>query len=138
VIPTTEFRTLPVTMEEPTDRTSAGTVTGIIFDGYKQLLSARTQSRAFHPTSAQRVLPSGTDLFVLVRGPVSGESVLCIHNLSAEDVDFEGSFSQVGRPEEGVFLDLISGDRVFPGQEAGGFSLTLSPWECLWLQLGGS
>lgn len=106
-----------------------------VFEGYKRLLSARARSRAFHPASPQAVFPSDRRTVALLRGPYDGESVLCLHNLSGDDVDFYARWDDVERPEEGVFLDLVSGDLIFPGTEPDGFSLTVGPWEQLWLRV---
>lgn len=119
---------------------------GIVFSGYKALLGARGTTAAFHPKSPQRVIESDTRLFVLLRGPFADpattedveateETVLAIHNLSSEVVEFRDRRDKYPWPEEGVLHDLVSGDIVYPTKEGPLFSIELEPYEVLWLAL---
>ena len=117
----------------------------LVFRGYKALLEARGSDPAFNPKSPQRVVESDTRLFVLLRGPFLDQpeedpeagtesSVLCIHNLSGDLVEFRDRKDTYPWPEEGVIRELISGDLVYPSEEGSLFSLELHPHEVMWLQ----
>lgn len=122
---------------------------GIVFAGYKALLGARGMTAAFHPKSPQEVIESDARLFVLQRGPfvdpaeteaaeaspAEGETVLAIHNLSTDVVEFRDKRAKYPWPEDGVLRDLISGDIVYPTKEGALFSIELEPYEVLWLAL---
>ena len=126
-----------------------GSLRNLVFHGYLSLLRARGASAALHPKSPQRVLESDSRLFVLLRGPFSDpvegaeaampeaampETVLAIHNLSADGVEFRGRKDRYPWPEDGVLRDLVTDDLVFPSSEGALFSLELEPYEVLWLR----
>lgn len=68
-------------------------------------------------------------------GPDNSGRVLCIHNVSREYVEFSTTKRAVGWPSSGVFVDLISGDVVYPTVEGERYSIELEPFEVLWLEL---
>ncbi|MFO8043233.1 MAG: sugar phosphorylase [Alkalispirochaeta sp.] len=116
------------------------TLRAMIFSGYKQLLRARAGHAAFHPRSPQRVVDSDDRLFVLLRGPYredqddSEESILAIHNLSSDVVEFRDRRDKYPWSDTGVMRDLVTDDLVVPTAEGALFSLELEPYEVLWLQ----
>ena len=116
------------------------TLRAMVFSGYKQLLRARAGHAAFHPRSPQHVVDSDARLFVLLRGPyredqdASEESLLAIHNLSSDVVEFRDRRDKYPWSDTGVMRDLVTDDLVFPTAEGALFSLELEPYEVLWLQ----
>ncbi|MEX2444183.1 MAG: sugar phosphorylase [Alkalispirochaeta sp.] len=123
--------------EEIADET---TVRAMVFSGYKQLLRARAGHAAFHPRSPQNVVASDHRLFVLLRGPYreevddTEESILAIHNLSSDVVEFRDRRDKYPWSDTGVLRDLVTDDLVVPTAEGALFSLELEPYEVLWLQ----
>ncbi|MFW5695663.1 MAG: sugar phosphorylase [Alkalispirochaeta sp.] len=116
------------------------TLRAMVFSGYKQLLRARAGHAAFHPRSPQRVVESDNRLLVLVRGPYREESddqedsILAMHNLSSDVVEFRDRRDKYPWSETGIVRDLVTGDLVYPTAEGALFSLELEPYEVLWLQ----
>ncbi|MFW5828426.1 MAG: sugar phosphorylase [Alkalispirochaeta sp.] len=113
---------------------------GMVFSGYKQLLRARAGHAAFHPRSPQHVMESDDRLLVLLRGPyregsdTGEESILAIHNLSSDVVEFRDRRDRYPWADTGVLRELVTDDLVYPTNEGALFSLELEPYEVLWLQ----
>ncbi len=106
------------------------------------MLSARSGEAAFHPRSPQRVLDSDDRLLAIVRGPYTEETdgdeeavtVLALHNVSSESVEFRDRRDKYPWSDDGVARDLITGDLVVPTSEGALFSLELEPYEVMWLR----
>ncbi|MDR1933633.1 MAG: sugar phosphorylase [Spirochaetales bacterium] len=123
-----------------------------IFCAYENLLAARMGETAFHPLAASRVLPTGKECFALLRESRDGRQpgrVLCLTNLLPKEADLCFAAKDLGLDGElcnpvndyrykrtGIyFTELVTGDTVYPTWENGhGFSLTLEPFEVLWLK----
>ncbi|MCP4358462.1 MAG: sugar phosphorylase [Chloroflexi bacterium] len=100
-----------------------------VFNGYRQLLKARTTNPAFHPNGAQDVLFCHQAIFALWRVSENGrERVLCLHNVSSQPQQLNLSLKQSANS----MIDLIQGD-VY-AFEAGQLNLILEPYQVLWLQ----
>lgn len=99
----------------------------MIFSGYSKLLKARASHDAFHPTAGQKILDMGSKLFALERTAVDGRSVLCLQSVSGDrqSVNLPGQFKGVDS-----LGNLISGNSM----PVHGGSVTLGPWEVLWLE----
>jgi len=133
-------------LEKELDR--EGSLRAHVFEGYKNLLSARSGTAALHPKSPQHVVKSDTRLFVILRGPFSDpagddatdteqsgeETILGIHNLSPEIVEFRDRKDKYPWPDTAVLTDVITGDIVYPTAEGSLFSIELEPYEVLWLK----
>lgn len=92
-----------------------------VFDGYGRLLQARRQAAAFDPYGEQAILRLNPAVFAVRRTASDGrDSVLCLHNVSAEPV-------QVDLPA-GNFVDHFS-QATYAGRAA----VTLTPYQVLWL-----
>lgn len=99
------------------------TLTAQVFTRYNQLLAARTQEPAFHPLGGQNVLSLSSQVFAVERTSPDGSArVLALHNVSGETVTLNLS-------EQGRWIDLVTGQPL-PESE----SLTLSPYQVLWLK----
>ncbi len=116
------------------------TLRAMVFSGYKQLLRARAGHAAFHPRSPQKVVESDDRLLVLLRGPYreesdnQEESILAIHNMSSDVVEFRDRRDMYPWSDTGVLRDLVTDDLVYPTREGALFSMELEPYEVLWLQ----
>ena len=98
-----------------------------VFDEYRRRLSVRSSQPAFHPDARQRVLSLLDEVFAVERLEAeSGQSILCLFNLTGNDVVVSGSrvllLIQAGCTDMlGNKIKLVDG------------SLKLSPYESLWL-----
>ncbi len=112
-----------------------GSLRNLVFIGYRALLAARADDPAFAPKSPQQVVEADKRLFVLRRGPsVEDTSVLCIHNLSGDAVEFRDRVDKYPWSEDRVVRELITGDLVYPTSEGSLFSVELGPHEVMWLR----
>ncbi|MDP1546173.1 MAG: alpha-amylase family glycosyl hydrolase [Anaerolineales bacterium] len=91
-----------------------------VFARYRQLLAARSSSPAFHPHGTQRILEIDKRIFAVLRAsPNETEQVLCLQNVSAQEV-------QIQIPNQKAARDLLTNRSV-------GVQLTLQPYQTLWL-----
>ena len=101
-----------------------------VFLGYTRLLQARTTYPAFHPFGDQRILDYGERTFAVLRSsPQGSERVLCLQNVSNQTQSVNIRFSEAFEDEPDSLLDLISRERLHPGEGA----LALLPYQTLWL-----
>ena len=111
-----------------------------VFAGFEILLMARIAEKAFHPLADSRVVPTGPEVFALlrIRRPADGPGrVLCLASLSPKDAEVAFSVKDLGMTGERFFTDIISGDAVYPSWDTElRFSLALGPFEVLWLRYG--
>ena len=95
----------------------------IVLTGFKQMLSARSQSVAFHPSGQQRCLELHPAIMAIVRTH-EGETVYCLHNLSDQAVTIPSPL-----PTTADLLNLISGETAKPPAQ-----LTFDPYQFYWLK----
>jgi len=93
-----------------------------VFYRYTQLLKARSNSPAFDPHSAQRVIECGQSIFAVLRD----ERVLCLHNVSPKRQTV--SIDPIWRGA----VNLIDG-RSLESNSA----IELEPYQVLWLKPNG-
>jgi sucrose phosphorylase len=100
-----------------------------IFTEYTRRVTARTQHPAFHPKSAQEVIDVDDRLFVFRRTATNGGgSVLCVHNVSGQDVSASLSGLGVDAKVAAKLTDLLgSSVAVTAG------AIKLGPHQSLWL-----
>jgi glucosylglycerate phosphorylase len=103
-----------------------------VFGRIAGLLEGRRSSPAFDPASPQLLLPFSPAIFALRRGPRKGEEVLALHNLGPEPARVRGDLLRKTLPAAGAD-DLLSGRHVRVGE-----SLSLQPYEVLWLRSTGT
>lgn len=93
-----------------------------IFTRYSQLLKARSSSSAFHPHGTQKILDIHPSAFAVERISPDGESrVLCMHNVSANEITFATGHETA----TDIFADqplLVS-------------TVKLEPYQILWMRL---
>lgn len=118
------------------DLAEPGTLRNIVFEGFKQMIRARAESQAFHPAASARVLSTAPSLFAVLRSASAADAhVLCLVNVSDEPAVGIFTAGQLPGLVEPGFEDMLTGDYVYPTNEAGGgFSIELEPYEVLWLQ----
>ncbi len=106
-----------------------------ILKSYLKLASERAAHSAFSPQADQRVLSVDEHVFALLRhNQTSGERILCLSNLSAENVTVSLDFKEYGLiPAPGELKDLIA-QEAFPAKETG-LSIKLTAYQSRWLLL---
>ena len=93
-----------------------------VFARYRQLLSVRSSSHAFHPYGKQRVLDLHSSVFALERFSPNGKSrALCLHNVSTKKISLN--------------LPIESATSLFTGQALQISQLSLAPYQVLWVKL---
>ena len=92
-----------------------------VFARYSRLLKARSNSPAFHPYGRQKILDLHPSVFAVERTSPDGRShVLCLHNVSSQEVAFATGHE-------------ITTD-IFTGQEIQISTVTLEPYRVLWMK----
>ncbi len=105
-----------------------------VFHPYLRLIQARAAHRAFHPNGPQQVLSIHPAIFSLLRtAPGGGESLLCIHNVSNDEVPLSVNLPSLPFPCPDQVCDLITGT-TFPVNASGNLSLLMAPYQVLWLK----
>ncbi len=107
-----------------------------IFYGYLDLLTKRKNCKAFHPRGRQIVLTNHDAIFGLVRiSPDGRNRALCLHNVSNQTQTIRIDLQPLPLGGIDTLKDLLSGDTyTLEGQS---LSLTMEPFQVLWLQSGG-
>lgn len=101
-----------------------------IFNRYRQLLTARATSAAFHPQGSQRVLDCGPAIFALLRtSPDSQSTALCVHNVGNRPQPLRLNWQAFAGPDT-TFLELITGQTLNLQSHN---TLTLQPYQVMWL-----
>jgi sucrose phosphorylase len=99
---------------------------------YTDLLQKRVEEPAFHPAAAQKVLEIDRRVFAVVRTPQDEEyRVLCVINVSAEEVEFSISAADAGL-ETGLLTELTAERTV--DATGGTIDLVLEPYGVWWLK----
>jgi sucrose phosphorylase len=112
-----------------------------VFKAYRNLLAARMTEKAFHPLAPLRILPTAQECFALLRESPPEQNketsrVLCLTNLCPKAAELSFTVKDLGIEERRCFTELASRDTIYPTWEGKeNFSLTLEPFEVLWLQL---
>ena len=100
-----------------------------VFNSYRRLLEARRNDKAFHPNSSQTILAIHPAVFAIRRSTVDrGSSVLCLHNVSGNNVRL---FIPRSELRANRAADLLAGSN-YPCSE--GLALDLTPYQVLWLK----
>jgi glycosidase len=93
-----------------------------VFARYRQLLSARSSSPAFHPQGAQIIWDIHPAVFAIERiSPDKKSRVLCLHNVNAQEITFTTNYNSA--------IDL------FTSQALSVSKITLEPYQILWIRL---
>jgi sucrose phosphorylase len=97
-----------------------------VFGGLRRMLEERRRQPAFRPASAQAVFAPRPEVLVIRRGDPEQDGVWCVHNVSADRVEF--SWLGAETPELSCLRNLL-GDRS--GRIRNG--LRLESYEVRWL-----
>lgn len=111
-----------------------------VYRGYKQLLEARRQCKAFHPLAPQKVLSLHEQVFVVLRHTArwdteDGQAVLCLTNVTGTDCE-------VILPDDLAAMSwrdlLTDGGRTAASAPArvAERGTALAPYQTIWLQNG--
>lgn len=102
-----------------------------VFGRYRVLLKARRSHATFNPHAAQRVFEGDHRVFAVLRTAATGHDwVLCLHNVTNERVTLNISRADAASAE--VWTEMLSG-RPYPVSVGGTISVTLRPYEVIWL-----
>ena len=113
--------------EKLADRTSS---TYKVASRFRELIEKRTETPAFHPNGAQRVLMRNPSVFSIVRVSTDGKQrVLALTNVSADPQEVSFSETEIGVHAE-AWRDILTGRTL---NSSGGVQATLEPYENLWL-----
>ncbi|MBZ0318745.1 MAG: sugar phosphorylase [Anaerolineae bacterium] len=94
-----------------------------IFNGYLDLIRARTPQPAFHPNAYQEAVDLGSDGVFAVLRDVGGQRIVAIHNLTATPQRVRLNNA-----------DVKSGRCLNSGRIVEGGQTQLAPFEVLWLE----
>lgn len=115
-------------IEKLGDRTSS---TYKVASRFRELIEKRTETPAFHPNGAQRVLKSNPSVFSIVRVSTDGKQrVLALTNVSANPQEVSFSETEIGVHAE-VWRDILTGRTL--NSSSGGVQATLEHYQNLWL-----
>ena len=93
-----------------------------VFARYRQLLSARSSTPAFHPHGTQKILGLHPSAFALERcSPDKKSRALCLHNVSAQKVNLKAPFESA--------VNILTDRPVKVSQ------ISLAPYQILWTKL---
>lgn len=92
-----------------------------VFAKFRDLLKVRSSTPAFYPHGAQNILNVHPSVFAIERiSPDEKSRVLCFHNVSEQKVSFTAGYQ--------------SAKDLFTGQMMQGSSITLEPYQVLWIK----
>jgi sucrose phosphorylase len=103
----------------------------MVFRGYRQLLRIRKQQAAFHPSSDQRILQISTSVFSVLRTSASGETLLCLINVTDKEVRMDLDLSALNLPVSDCWRDLLSTD-VYNTEMK--LQVSLMPYQSRWIK----
>lgn len=102
--------------------------TARIFREMKRRIAIRGQHQAFHPNSAQIVVPFDDRLFCVERIPPSGHAVLAVANVSESRVTIPAGSLQWTMMGAEHLNDLLDPGRSWQA----GHPLVMEPYQCSW------
>jgi len=102
-----------------------------VLKGFRKLLKARRQHRAFHPAGEQQILQGDEHVFAVLR--TKEERILCLVNVTAEEQWFRVSLEALGLATP--LVDLLTHQRLFTQpHKVHETSIRLKPYETMWLK----
>jgi sucrose phosphorylase len=117
-----QLDTLKETLADPLSHHSKA------FSELKRLIAIRRRQPAFHPNATQFTLHLGLQIFGFWRQSMRrDQSIFCIHNISSELQEI--ALSDINLIGTDHWVDLISGLAI---EDLAG-SITLKPYQCVWL-----
>ncbi|MBN2471333.1 MAG: sugar phosphorylase [Anaerolineae bacterium] len=122
-----DYETVQAELADPT------TLRHQVFTRYCDLIRIRISESAFHPNGAQEVLDLNNSLFALRRtSPDGAERIIAVHNVSGKLQTLSLTLDHAGVESLQGMTDLITGEyhAWHPG-----LTLTLDPYEIMWLKI---
>ena len=106
-----------------------------VFRRYCDLIRLRIQEPAFHPNGRQDVLALNDGLFAVRRtSPDGSERIVAVHNVSGKLQTLSLKPEHLGAGGVTALTDLLTGEQH---DWQPGLTLTLDPYEVMWLKLQG-
>jgi glycosidase len=103
-----------------------------VLDGYRQLLVARRDHPAFHPSGPQEVLDLDPGIFALLRrSPDGDEAILCLVNVTGQPHSLHLTAPVLAEMTGKPWRDMLSAQVFLP--QAGSVNLSLQPYQSAWL-----
>jgi sucrose phosphorylase len=103
-----------------------------VYTAYRQLLEVRQQHPAFHPNGPQRILSLDPRVFAVLRSaPDGSERILCLHNVTDEEVGLSIDSARLGSSDHDRWFDLLTARGW--AVENGTLAVSLNPYEVVWL-----
>ncbi|MBI9050671.1 MAG: alpha-glucosidase C-terminal domain-containing protein [Anaerolineaceae bacterium] len=103
-----------------------------VFSGYRKLLAVRKQQPAFHPAAEQKILSISEQVFAVLRIAENREIVLCLINVTDQDIKVMIPCDGSGIPKQGTWKDLLS-EEIFPASKT--MQVNLLPYQSRWMKL---
>lgn len=112
-----------------------GSLRNLVFSGYKNLLTNRKSSSAFHPNGEQRVFNLHKGIFSILRTSPDGEiSVICLHNVLDKQLEVTIQLLDLGIDHAEKLMDLLS-DNIFIVDNYT-VIIRIEAYSVLWLNVG--
>jgi sucrose phosphorylase len=103
-----------------------------VYTAYRQLLEVRQQHPAFHPNGPQRILSLDPRVFAVLRSaPDGSERILCLHNVTDEEVGLSIDSARLGSSDHDRWFDLLTARGW--AVENGTLPVPMNPYEVVWL-----
>jgi glucosylglycerate phosphorylase len=103
-----------------------------VLTSYRHLLDVRKQQPVFQPAAKQLVLRLGTGVFAMLRMTEIGERVICVTNVTPDQLKTEIMLSEYDLKENTEWIDLLTGE-TFSARSL--LRLELAPYQCCWLKI---
>lgn len=105
-----------------------------VYSGYTKLIKIRREEKAFHPNSSQQVLFLDSRIFALLRvSEISGESIIALHNVSADKIKLDLDLNQIGIEGYNMICELILGSGIKPVGST--LNIELNPYQIQWIKI---
>ena len=109
---------------EQLDRELEDGLRKLVFSGYQEMLIARKQQRAFNPYG-QQILHRLHPAVVSIERGFKGEQILCLHNVSADEISFN-----LPKSLAGLTFEVVLGSAALQNGR-----IMMSSYECCWLKV---
>jgi sucrose phosphorylase len=112
---------------------SGDTREGHILNSYLDLVETRAAHPAFNPQADQKVIRITDNVFALLRADkAGGENILCLSNLSMDDVEVSLDLAGLDLHPRGDALQDLIGGKAYPVAD-GSSLIHLNACQSLWL-----
>jgi len=114
--------------------TQSNSVRKKVFERFKSLLQIRRKEKAFHPSANQRVLDPRPEVFTLLRSPEDSADVLCLHNVTGDNIKILPGPELLQELDGSQGSDLLTGEQ-FDLLPQGEVEISMEPYQVLWLKI---